>query len=148
MRLFRIASVVLLAFLSLGAFVGSIPMIFDPSGRTMRLPSSSLRYSPFHSFLIPGLILFVANGILALVVLWMVWKRMPHYGLWTALQGCVLLGWLVVECWMLRVVAWPHYFYGVVALGLIVAGLAIEREPVTCPRPSARRAERRWWRES
>ncbi len=134
MRPFRVAAEVLLAFLSLGEFVGSLPMILDPSGKTMHLPSSFLQYSPFHSFLIPGLILFAANGILALAVLWMVWKRVPYYGLWTALQGCVLMGWLVVECWMLRAVAWPHYFYGAVAVGLIVAGLAVRHD--LNPRPS------------
>ena len=140
MKLVRIAAVVLLAFLSLGAFVGSILMILDPTGKMMRMPLILLRYSPFHSFLIPGVILFVSNGLLALVVLWMVWRRMPHYGLWTVLQGCVLMGWLAVECWMLRVVAWPHYFYGAVALALIITGLAIRREPATCPRPRARQA--------
>ncbi len=131
MWLVRIAAIVTLAFLSLGAFVGSIPLILDPTGRTMRMPLSFLRYSPFHSFLIPGVILFVSNGLLGFVVLLIVLRHMPHYGLWTALQGCVLMGWLAVECWMLRVVAWPHYIYGALALALIVTGLAMRHEPAS-----------------
>lgn len=129
MRQVRIAAIVTLAFLGLGAFVGSIPLILDPTGSTMRMPLSFLRYSPFHSFLIPGMILLVSNGLLAVVVLWLVLRRMPRYGLWTALQGCVLMGWLAVECWLLRVVAWPHYFYGAVALALIVEGISLRHEP-------------------
>ena len=79
---------------------------------------------------IPGIILLGANGLLPLWVLWLVIRRNPRCGLWTAFQGCVLLGWLVVECWMLRMVIWPHYLYGALAVALIVCGLALRREPV------------------
>ena len=123
---------VVLAFLGIGAVVGAVPMIassFLPIGEFM--PLSLLRYSPFHSYLIPGLILLAANGLLALVVLWLVARRKPRHGLWTVFQGCVLLGWLVVECWMLRLVNWAHYLYGAVALLLIVTGLLLWRNAAT-----------------
>ncbi|MGA2570346.1 MAG: hypothetical protein ABSF23_07485 [Terracidiphilus sp.] len=129
MKMVRIAAIVTLSFLALSAFLGAIPLILDPTGSTMRMPLSFLRYSPFHSFLIPGVILLVSNGLLALVVLWMALRRIPRYGLWTALQGCVLMGWLVVECWILRLVVWPHYLYGAAALALIVTGMALRHEP-------------------
>lgn len=86
------------------------------------MPLSLLQHSPFRSYLIPGIILLVANGLLALWIVRLVIQRRPGYGLWTALQGCVLMGWLVVECIMLRLVIWPHYLYGAVALLLIVFG--------------------------
>ena len=123
---------VLLAFLGIGAVVGAVPMIagsFLPVGELM--PLSLLRFSPFHSYLIPGLILLAANGLLALAVLWLVAWRKPRHGLWTVFQGCVLLGWLVVECWMLRLVMWAHYLYGAVALLLIVTGLLLWRNAAT-----------------
>jgi hypothetical protein len=128
MRLVRWCAMAVLAFLGLGAIVGAVPMIagsFLPMGEF--LPLSLLRYSPFHSYLIPGLILLAANGLLALAVLRLVIQRKPHYGAWTAFQGCVLLGWLVVECWMLRLVMWAYYLYGAVALLLIVTGLLLWR---------------------
>jgi hypothetical protein len=58
-------------------------------------------------------------------------RRKPRHGLWTVFQGCVLLGYLSVECWLLRVVSWPHYMYGAVALTLMVCGLAMRHEPET-----------------
>ena len=134
MKLVRITAIGTLAFLGLSSLVGAIPMILDPTGKMLRMPLSLLRYSPFDSFLIPGIILLVANGLLALGVLWLALRRRPRYGLWTAFQGCVLLGWLAVECWMIRVVVWPHYFYGAVALVLIATGLALRREPVPTPK--------------
>jgi hypothetical protein len=89
------------------------------------MPLSLLARSPFHSWLIPGMILFSANGLLALCVLWQTLRRRPRYGLWSALQGFVLLGWLVVECVYLRMVIWPHYFFGSLALVLILSGFAL-----------------------
>ncbi len=128
MRLVRVAAIVALGFLGLSAVAGGVPMILDPQGNMMRLPLSLLRTSPFHSYLIPGIILLGANGLLALWVLWLVILRKPGYGLWTAFQGCVLLGWLVVECWMLRLVIWPHYLYGAVALVLVATGFWLRRD--------------------
>lgn len=40
-------------------------------------------------------------------------------------RGLVLLGWLIIEVTMLRLVVWPHYLIGGVALPLIVAGIAL-----------------------
>jgi hypothetical protein len=91
------------------------------------MPQSLLRHSPFHSYLIPGIILLMANGLLSLWVLWLAVRRHPGYGWWVAAQGCVLLGWLAVEVAMLRLVVWPHYLFGGVALALVVSGLALAR---------------------
>jgi hypothetical protein len=129
MKFARKSAIVGLAFLAVSALAGSIPMIVRPLGNEMSLmPLSLLKHSPFHSYLIPGIILFVANGLLALWVLWLAIKRKPRCGLWTAFQGCVLLGWLIVECIMQRLVIWPHYLYGAVALMLIASGLILRRE--------------------
>ena len=43
------------------------------------------------------------------------------------MQGSVLSGWLALEVAMLRLVVWPHYLYGAVALVLVVTGLALAR---------------------
>lgn len=129
MRTARIVSITALVFLSLSAMVGAIPMLLLPTGEPLMMPQSLLRYSPFHSYLIPGIILLVANGILSLWVLWLTVQRHSGYGWWVAAQGCVLLGWLMVEVVMLRLVEWPHYLYGVVGVVLVVAGIALRRGP-------------------
>lgn len=128
MRPIRVFAILMLGFLGLSALAGAWPMIFDPYGQEHNLPLLLLRNSPFHSFLIPGLLLLAANGLLACWVLWLVLKRKSGYGLWIAFQGCVLLGWLVVECWMLRLLFWPQYLYGAVALALIGTGFVLRRD--------------------
>ena len=126
MNLARMAAIPLLAFLGITALAGAIPMLLHPQGSVM-MPLSLLSRSPFHSFLIPGLVLLTANGLLALGVLWSAWVRRPNYGMWVAIQGCVLLGWLITQVSMLRMVVWLHYLYGAVAIALIVAGFALWR---------------------
>ena len=130
MKTVRWAGIALLFFLAASAIIGSLPMLAHPHGSPWSMPQSMLRYSPFPSYLIPGIVLLVANGLLALWALSLALAQVRRCGLWTALQGCVLLGWLVVECIMIRLVAWPHYLYGAVALGLIAAGLLLRRDEV------------------
>src|SRR5512135_1177991 len=127
MRQVRIWTVVLLAFLGITAIAGSIPMLLHPEGNELLLPLDLLRYSPFESYMIPGLLLLTTNGLLALLVMWLVLRRQAFYGEWASFQGCVLLGWLVIECLMLRLVMWLHYLYGAVGVALIVMGLLLSR---------------------
>lgn len=128
MKTIRWTGIALLFFLSVSAIIGSIPMLAEPHGNPWTLPQSLLQYSPFPSYLAPGIILLVSNGLLAMWVLWLTLAQVPRYGLWIAMQGCVLLGWLAVECLMIRIVAWPHYLYGAVAVGLIASGLLLWRD--------------------
>jgi hypothetical protein len=100
----------------------------DPSGRMLQMPLSLLEHSPFRNFLIPGIILLVANGLLSFVVLVLALKRRAGYGNWVALQGCVLCGWITVEVILLRTAVWPHYVYWGVALLLFACGMALARE--------------------
>ena len=68
-------AIVALVFLGVSAVGGGVPMILDPAGEPCRSPQSLLQYSPFHSYLIPGIILLVANGFLSLWVLWLMVGR-------------------------------------------------------------------------
>jgi hypothetical protein len=111
-----------LVFLGISSLVGAVPMLREPAGSPLNMPLSLLRYSPFHSFLIPGLILLVANGFLSFVVLWLVLCKRERYAWWVVGQGFVLAGWLLVEIAMLRGANWLHAVYGVVASFLIATG--------------------------
>lgn len=116
-------------FLTVSGLVGAIPLIVDPHGVPWGFMSQSmLQYSPFHSYLIPGIILFFAIGVLGLLVLCAARRRSRGYGWWVAFQGCVEAGWIIVESVMLRVLSWPQLLYLGVGLVLIVSGLALTRD--------------------
>lgn len=128
MKFVRGSSIFLLVFLSLGAFVGSIPMLIDPTGVQFGfMPLTLLRYTPFHTFLVPGLLLLIAIGLLPIYVLVQFRSRNPRRGHWVTLQGCVLLGFMISECLLLRMLIWPHYLYAAIAVLLIAFGLILRR---------------------
>ena len=128
MKTVRKIVIAALVFVSFTAIVGAVPLILYPSDRPWGYMSQSmLQYSPFHSFLIPGIILLLANGVLSLLVLYLTVQQRPLYGGWVACQGGVLAGWIIVEVMMLRVMIWAHYLYLVVGLVLIVSGIALTR---------------------
>ncbi len=132
MKCVRLWALILLMFLGVGGIAGGVPMIVSSLRHSNGLiPLSLLQYSPFRSYLVPGIILLLSNGLLPLWIYLRVKRRQPLYGLWTALQGCVLFGWLTVECIMLRLVAWLHLFYFAIALLLIVCGFVLSRRSTT-----------------
>lgn len=131
MRTVRGIAVALLGFLGVGAVAGALPLIVDPSGKLMKMPMSLLDHSPFHSFLIPGIILLLSNGLLSLAIMVMAILRSSHYCWWVALQGCVLTGWITIEVIMMQTAVWPHYLYWGIGLLLIALGLALTREART-----------------
>ena len=46
---------------------------------------------------------------------------------WVIAQRIVSLGWLIVEIAVLRLIVWPHYLYGAVAMALLISGIVIVR---------------------
>ena len=128
MNIARATAIGSLVFLGVTAFVGAVPLILYPQGDLLHVPLSLLQHSPFHSFLIPGIILLMANGVLSFVALYQLLRRRNGYGWWVAFQGCVISGWIVVEVIMFRAIAWLHFLYLAVGLLLIAAGLALTRK--------------------
>jgi hypothetical protein len=131
MKVLRGIAIAILGFLGVSAMVGAIPLILDPTGRMLSMPLSLLEHSPFHNYLIPGIILLMANGFLSLWVLYISARRRQGYGWWVAFQGCVIAGWIVVEMIMLRMAMWAHYVYLAVGIALILLGLALKRDNLT-----------------
>lgn len=56
-------------FLAVGALYGGGSLILSPDGSMLGMPAGSLSGSPFPNFLIPGIILFLFNGVFPLFIL-------------------------------------------------------------------------------
>ena len=93
----RTTSVVLLFFLGLSALPAALFMIVDPSGMRMGLPLELLDQTPFHNFLVPGILLGFFNGILGLLFAIQVIKRHRLQAWMVMFQGGVLMTWLTAE---------------------------------------------------
>ena len=152
----------LLAFLGLGALFGGGILIISPSGDLFGMPLSMLGQSPFTSFLVPGIILFVVLGLIpcGLVVALL---TTPKSGLvefanfypdmhwaWTGSISVAfaLIIWLQAEMMFLQAVGWLHTIYMVLAVAILFVALlptvrALYKKPVVIAikkRDSQRRA--------
>lgn len=129
MNKLRVLAIATLTFLGISACLGAVPLILEPSGKLLMMPLSLLEHSPFSNFLIPGLILFFANGVLSAIVLVLALRRTKDYGWWIVLQGCAIGGWIATQVLMIRTVIWAHYLYLAIGLILVVCGWLLRKEP-------------------
>jgi hypothetical protein len=124
----RILSILLLLFNGIGALYGSFKFITDPSGASLGMTLSLLKYSPFTNYLTPGIVLLVANGILSFVVIALVIFKTNFYPLAIIAEGCILFGWISIQVIMLRTVAGLHITLWTVSVLLILSGIALNRK--------------------
>ena len=92
-------------FTAFGALYGGGLMIADPTGARIGFPPGLLVRTPFESYLIPGLVLLLVNGLgmlagaLALILGW------PHAVHVALALGALLTGWITVQYLMIGAVS-------------------------------------------
>lgn len=108
-------------FIGLGAVVGGLGLVLDPSGGNLGLPLAWLERSPFPDYLIPGLYLLLVNGVGSLVGGILSWRRHRYAGEIGMALGALLMLWIIAQVWWIGLSHWlqPVYFsFGVVELSL------------------------------
>ncbi len=88
---------ILVVFQGLSGIFGGIGLVLDPSGQSLQIPIEWLEGSPFHDYLIPGLILFVILGIYPLILLIGLAKKSSWAWLGSLFLGVALIIWIGVE---------------------------------------------------
>lgn len=123
MRIVRSVLVLISCFLSATACWGGAVLIAEAHGNPLGiLPRILLASGPFRSWVFPGAFLFAGVGLLGIWTLWVNLRQKSGFGFWTALEGLLLLGW-VLFC---PTPLWLHYLYGALALILIASGLSLQ----------------------
>ncbi len=117
-------AVVLEIFLGIGALFGGIQFILAPDGHLLGMPLSVLAGTPFHSFRVPGLLLFTFVGIGPMVAA-AITARRRAIGPFAALAvGVTLMGWITVEMVIfagLTSLFWAFYL----VLGTVIAAVGV-----------------------
>jgi hypothetical protein len=120
----KIAALLLLVVNGTGALYGGLHMIADPSGAGLQMPLSFLEHSPFQSYLIPGIILFIVNGILSFAAIAALILKARNYAWFIIIQGVILTGWITVQVILLRLFYAPmHATFLAIGVCLIGCGL-------------------------
>lgn len=123
-KIIRIISIVLLLVNGTGAIYGGFQLMTDPSGSKLQMPLSFLEYSPFSDYLIPGIILFIVNGIFSFITLGLLIYKYAYYRWLVIIQGLLLSGWIIMQIILLQIFYAPlHLTFLIVGLSLIGCGL-------------------------
>ena len=121
----RFLAISLLLFNGVGAVIGGWILMIDPSGVQMQLPLDYLAHIPFRDYFIPGLILFVANGLMSFVVLVATATNGRFYTQMLVVQGAILSGWIMIQIVMVQDVYYLHYIMESVGLALMGLGFIL-----------------------
>ncbi|MFY9307828.1 MAG: hypothetical protein WAQ28_02145 [Bacteroidia bacterium] len=122
MKGLRIFTIALLLLVAVNALVAGYLFITDPTGTKMYIPVSMLEYSPFTNFLVPGIVLFIVNGIFNLVAAVFVTFQWKHFPFLVVLQGLLLTGWIAVQVILLREFNFLHALLGGTGIVLFTLG--------------------------
>ena len=112
-----------------GALAGGAALMLGPRGEILPLSVSALEGSPFDTYVVPGLILFVVLGLGPLLAARLAWRRHPLAPLAACAVGVALLVWLAVEIAIIGFSVTPPLqpFYLLLGVVITVVGLAWRR---------------------
>lgn len=125
-KLVLTCSIVLLLLTALNALVAGTLFILDPSGRLMGMNTSFLDKSPFTTYLVPGIVLFIVNGLMNCIALYHVFKKTHSSTLLIMMQGILLCGWIVVQVIMVQAISFLHITMFIIGVVLLLFGIALK----------------------
>jgi hypothetical protein len=123
-------AVVLEIVVGIGALFGGGLLILAPDGHLLGMTTRTLAGSPFPSYLVTGIILFVFIGVAPLLAAAITVRRLAIARLAAVAVGLTLIGWISVEMVVLAGIgslAWAFYL----VLGTCIAAVGVA-----------------WWRSS
>ena len=121
-RYLRFISICLLLLTAINATVTGVLFIIDPSGHGMGMSVSYIKDSPFNSYLIPGIVLLIVNGLLNFITAYFVLREKSFASLWVIIQGILLSGWIVIQVIMVKDIAMLHVIMFTIGIILTASG--------------------------
>lgn len=115
-------------FIGLGAVAGGLGLVLDPSGASVGTPLALLAETPFTTFLIPGIVLFVVNGLGSLAGAIVSFTRQRYAGEGAIALGVFLIAWILVQVYWMAGFHWLHWLYLMLGLVEVVLGWLVRRE--------------------
>jgi hypothetical protein len=121
-KVYRIQSFIL-CFVGIGALFGGALAISDPYGTSFGASTDILKTGPFTNFLIPGLFLFFGIGIGHLIAFISVKRKLKLHAYICGGAGCVLMAWILIQCYILHTIAILHVVFFL--LGLLESSISL-----------------------
>jgi hypothetical protein len=104
-------------FVGIGAVASGALLIIAPSGELLQMSTDMLKGTPFDDYLIPGIILFLVNGLGQIVGGILTLRRNRIAGFLGAALGIALMIWLFVQVNMIgggHILQYSYFMIGVI----------------------------------
>jgi hypothetical protein len=122
MKISNIIATAIHLFTGVGALAGGYACIADPYN-PLGAPASMLDGSPFSSFLIPGLVLFILFGFGNLIQLLFIRKNVWWKSLGEGVLGGGMILWIVIQVAIIDSIVFLHFAF--LTIGIIQAVIAV-----------------------
>jgi hypothetical protein len=127
----KVLVILMLLFNGIGAFYGGLSLITDPSGQKLQLSLSYLEHTPFHNYLIPGIVLLIVNGVFSFVTLSTIILKNKRENLFIIAQGALLSGWIIIQIILLQMFYAPlHGTLLSIGILLTTSGLILRSKKI------------------
>ena len=127
-KISRIISICLLFLTGINALVAGLLFIIDPGGHKMGMSTTYLSHSPFSTFIIPGITLFVVNGLLNIVVAICCINKYKYYPSLIIVQGLLLSGWIIIQVLFVKDFNSLHLIMLLIGAYLFASGLFLKKK--------------------
>ena len=110
-------------FVGIGAIPAGFLMIIEPSGIRLGMSVEMLASSHFRNFLIPGIFLFVVNGVFNIIAGILAFLKFRYSGMLGLGLGIALAIWILIQVYSIGLIHFlqPMYFL----IGLIEITISI-----------------------
>jgi hypothetical protein len=122
----KTSCIVLLILTAINATVAGVLFIIDPSGSKMGLTLDYIADSPFRSYLIPGIILLIINGLFNFITALLMIKNKSYSNILVILQGILLMGWIVIQVDMVKDISPLHIIMFIIGALLAILGYLLK----------------------
>ena len=113
---------ILQCFVAVMAVPAGLSLILEPDGSGIGLPTDILQTSPFRDYLIPGLFLFVFNGIFQLIGAVASFRKNKYIGMLGIGLGTILLLWIIIQVYFTGLVHFLQPLFFLIAIIEIMLG--------------------------
>lgn len=122
-----IALGILLLFVGIGGLIGGVPLVLDPSGRSMGLDLQVLAESPFSTYLVPGLVVLIINGLVPCVLGIVAMRQHRRSGEIGIAFGVWLVGYMIMQVWWIGLIAGIQYLFFIIGFIVLILGAIIRK---------------------
>ena len=98
-------------FIGLGAVGGGLGLILEPGGANLGIPLELLKNSPFSTYLVPGIVLLMVNGLGSLAGAAASFTRYRYAGEAAMALGVFLFTWIILQVYWFAGFHWLHALY-------------------------------------